>query len=127
MAIITIPPPPQERPSICLLHFYFFIFHKMQMPSSEMSALGSDGGGGLTSLQRPCLYQTVIRLILIREYLCLHPSCPPTHPPQATRQQEPWQLKNGKLSSSISRPVWWPLKKTHAHTQTPTHPHYAWQ
>jgi len=51
-----------------------------------------DDSGGLTSLQRPCLYQTVIRLILIREYLCLHPSCAP----QATRQQEPWQLKMGK-------------------------------
>lgn len=88
-----------------------------------MSALGSDGGGGLTSLQRPCLYQTVIRLILIREYLCLHPSFPPPppHPPQATRQQEPWQLKNGKLSSSISRPVWWPLKKTRTRTNTVTH------
>lgn len=54
-----------------------------------MPALGSDGSGGLTSLQRPCSYQTLIRLILIREYLCLHPSCPL----QATWQHEPWQLK----------------------------------
>lgn len=79
-----------------------------------MSALGSDGSGGLTSLQRPCLYQTVIRLILIREYLCLHPSCPP----QATRQQEPWQLKMGNCHPPS------PHQRvgTHTHARTP----FAW-
>lgn len=56
-----------------------------------MPELGSEGGGGLKSLQKTCLYQTVIRLILIREYLCLNLSCGP----QAARQQEPWQLKIG--------------------------------
>lgn len=73
-----------------------------------MSELGSDGGGGLTSLQRPCLYQTVIRLILIREYL------PPPLPPgnQATGTMA---IKNGKLSSSVTSPMCWPLKKTHIH------------
>lgn len=76
-----------------------------------MPVLGSDGGGGLKSLQKTCLYQTVIRLILIREYLCLNSSCGP----QAARQQEPWQLKIGNCHPPS------PLHegKTHTYIQSP--------
>lgn len=88
-------------------------FKKCKWPYPKCQRWAGMMEGGPTSLQRPCLYQTAIRLILIREYLPLQPPRPHQHhrhrhrhpPPQATRQRELWQLKKkgGGLSSSISR------------------------
>lgn len=79
--------------------------------------------GGLTSLQRPCLYQTVIRLILIRGIFASAPSSSaPTHqrdhpPAQAARRREPWQLKMGNCHppSACSVAVLPPSRKKKNH------------
>lgn len=92
-----------------------------------MSALGSDGGGGLTSLQRPCLYQTVIRLILIREYLCLHPSCPPRPPPPSGNQAAGTMAIKKWEAVILHQPAGVVALEENTHTHKHRHTHYAWQ